>query len=80
MNNHPVYSHGQPEQAAPVTRMPEAPLDFYQELVRPSHSNNNNIDKIIPRTGPRTGLWDPQPLLARVVNNLVYPVVDLDLT
>ena len=37
-----VYSHGEPEQAAPVTRMPEAPLDSYQELVRsPSHSNNN---------------------------------------
>ena len=37
-----VYSHGEPEQADPATRMPEAPLDFYQELVRPSHSNNNN--------------------------------------
>ena len=45
MNNHPVYSHGQPEQAAPATRMPEAPLDFYQELVRPSHSNNNNNNR-----------------------------------
>ena len=26
--------------------MPEAPLDFYQELVRPSHSNNNNFQSL----------------------------------